>query len=286
MGDDFGTGMKVLLTGGCGLVGRRLTPLLRERHEVTHFEAKEPGDGLPCIEGDLRDPELVREACEGQDVVVHVAGIHGPAWRELGDHALFEINIMGTRNILQGAAKAGVRRVIFTSSIHATGRSPMPAPYLPIDEELPREPLDVYGLSKQVGEQMCRYAARVHGMSVICLRPGWICPEDADLTRQFTKVFYGVDVRDVAQAHGLAVEAPAEVRCEAILATAASRLCGVAPEQYFSDPGGTLEGLYPGIRALLDEGTLKLPGQQEWHSIEKARRLLGYEPRHNFELAQ
>lgn len=276
------TGLRILMTGGCGLVGSRLAPLLRDRHEVTHFEQADPGDGLECIEGDLRDPEAVAAACQGMDVVLHLAGIHGPAWRRLGDHGLFEINIMGTHNILDGAAKAGVRRVVFTSSIHATGRSPLPAPYLPVDEDLPRQPLDVYGLSKQLGEQMCRYAANVHGLSVICLRPGWIAAEDADLTRQFTKVFYGVDVRDVAQAHVLAVEAPDDIRCEAILVTAASRLCEVAPEQYFADPAGTLDTLYPGVGALLEAGTLKLPGQQEWHCIEKARRLLGYAPAHNF----
>ncbi|MCD6361413.1 MAG: NAD(P)-dependent oxidoreductase [Armatimonadetes bacterium] len=286
MGGEFGEGLRVLLTGGGGLVGRRLAPLLRERHEVTHFDVRDPGDGLPCVEGDLRDAELVREACRGMDVVVHVAGIHGPAWRELGDHALFEINVTGTYNILQGAAQAGVRRVVFTSSIHATGRAPMPPPYLPVDEELPREPLDVYGLSKQLGERMCRYVAQVHGLSVIRLRPGWIAPEDADMPRQFTKVFYGVDVRDVAQAHALAVEAPADVRDEVMLVTAASPLCGVPAERYFADPAGTLERFYPGIRAMLEAGTLALPGQQEWHSIERARRLLGYRPRHNFELPQ
>lgn len=277
-------GLRLLLTGGGGLVGRYLAPMLAQRHEVTHYELTDPGDGLPCIVGDLRDSEAVAAACQGKDVVVHLAGIHGPAWRRLGDHALFEINVMGTHNLLAGAVRAGVRRVVFTSSIHATGRYPMPPPYLPIDEDLPRAPLDVYGLSKQLGEQMCRFAASVHGLSVICLRPGWIAPEDAELNQQFTKVFYGVDVRDVAQAHALAVEAPDRLRYEVLLVTAASRLSQVAPEEYFANPVATLENLYPGVRALLEDGTLKIPAQQEWHCIERARRVLGYEPQHNFEV--
>ncbi len=275
-------GLRILMTGGSGLVGSRLAPMLRGRHEVTHLDMVDPGDGLPAIVADLRDPEAVREACVDRDVVIHLAGMHGAAWQAAGDHALMELNLMGTHNVLEGAAAAGVKRVVFTSSIHATGRYPTPVPYLPIDEDLPREPLDIYGLSKQLGEQMCRSAAALHGMSVICLRPGWIAPEDAELNRQFTKVFFGVDVRDGAKAHMLAAEAPAGIPSGPILVTAESPLCSVDPAQYWADPWGTLEGFYPGIRELADAGTLTLHGQQEWHSTELARCLLGYEPQHNF----
>ncbi len=274
--------LRILLTGGSGLVGSTLVPLLRDRHDVTHLDLTDPGDGLPCIEGDLCDPDLVREACQGRDAIIHVAGIHGAAWQAVGDDALFQLNVVGTRNVLEGAAAAGVPRVVFTSSIHATGRYPTPVPYFPIDEDLPREPMDVYGLSKKLGENLCMYASQVQGTSVICLRPGWIAPVDAPLDRQFTKVFFGVDVRDVAQAHALAVEAPADLRFEAILVTAESPLCGVDALTYFANPVGTLERFYPGIRDLLDDGTLTIHAQQEWHSTLKARRLLGYDPQHNF----
>lgn len=282
MSGDAKQRLHVLLTGGSGLVGRRLTPLLTERHDVTHLEMADPGDGLPCIEGDLRDPELVAQACQGMDAIVHVAALHGAAWQAAGDHALFQINVTGTHNILEGARMAGVRRVVFTSSINATGRAPMPPPYLPIDEDLPREPMDLYGLSKKLGEQMCLYAAQRYGLSIICLRPGWIAPEDAPLDRQLTKLFHGVDVRDVAQAHALAVDAPTGPGLHVAIVAADSPLCAVDPMHYFADPHGILDGFYPGIRQLFADGVLSLPGQQEWHSIDRTRCLLGYEPGHNF----
>ncbi|MBM4083095.1 MAG: NAD(P)-dependent oxidoreductase, partial [Planctomycetes bacterium] len=125
---------KVLLTGGSGLVGRTLAPMLRERWDVTHFEAKDPGDGLPCVLGDLRDSKAVAAACKGMDAVLHVAALHGKAWAQAGDDVGFGVNVIGTKNILEGAAKSGVKRVVFTSSIWATGHGPNP-PYLPIDEE-------------------------------------------------------------------------------------------------------------------------------------------------------
>ena len=128
--------MKVLVTGGSGLVGRSLVPMLRENHEVVHFDCADPGDGLPLFQGDLRDSNAVEKACAGMDGIIHVAALHGKAWQQAGDDAAFEINVVGTKNILEAARKNEVKRVVFTSSIWATGHLPSPAHYLPIDENL------------------------------------------------------------------------------------------------------------------------------------------------------
>jgi len=279
--------MRVLLTGGSGLVGTRLAPMLAQRHEVTHFECVDPGDGLPWIEGDLLDAQAVADACAGQEAVVHVAAIHGARWQELGDHAMFEINVMGTHNVLEGAAGAGVRRVVFTSSISATGHGQgTPPPWLPIDEDIPRGAADLYGHSKQVGELLCRHTAARHGLSVIILRPGFICAEDVEFARTLDFLFFMVDVRDVARAHLLALEAPADLGCEAFLITADSPLARIEPLQFFADRGGTLEKLYPGIGRYLADGTLAPPRGTEWYTIERARTVLGWEPEHGFALPE
>jgi len=130
----------ILLTGGCGLVGRTLAPMLQSKYSVTHFEVVDPDDGLPFIKGDLRNPQEVAMACEDMDAVIHVAALHGKAWAELGDDMGFEVNVTGTKNIIEGAVRAGVKRVIFTSSIWASGHGSPPPDYLPIDEKLQREP--------------------------------------------------------------------------------------------------------------------------------------------------
>ena len=277
---------KVLLTGGGGLVGRRIAALLRDRCQVTHFDASDPGDDLPWIAGDLCDAAAVEAACRGQDVVIHVAALHGRAWQEAGDHAGFQVNVMGTHNILEGARAGGAWRMIYTSSIWATGHAPVPAPYLPIDEELPREPFELYGLTKVLGEQMCRFTAQRYGLSTICLRPGGICAEDAPLQTRFNHLYGCVDVRDVAQAHVLALDAPARMQHETFVITADSPLCAIQATQFFADRMGVLESLYPGIARTIREGAIRVPAQAEWYTIEKARRLLGYAPRHTFELPQ
>ncbi len=277
--------MRVLLTGGGGLVGSRLAPMLAERHDVTHFEIADPGDGLPWIEGDLLGNGAVAAACEGMEAVVHLAAVHGRRWREVGDHAMFQTNVMGTHNILQGAVGAGVRRVVFTSSISATGHgNGPPAPSLPIDEETPRGPSDLYGLSKQLGEQMCRFATARYGLSTMVLRPGYICAEDVPFERTIDFLFHMVEVGDVARAHLLALEAPEELSHGTFIVTADSPLARVEPLQFFADRAGTLEGLFPGIARHIEDGTLDASRGKEWYTIERARRVLGWEPKRGFEL--
>ena len=273
---------KVLLTGGSGLVGRRVATRLREYCELTHFDLANPGDGLRWIQGSLCDAEAVAAACAGQDSVVHMAALHGRRWEAVGDHVGFEVNVVGTHNVLEGARQAGARRVVFTSSIWATGHPPVPAPYLPVDEDLPRQPSELYGLTKALGEQMCRFASDRHGVSTICLRPGGILPDGESLSRRFGLLFGCVDVRDVAEAHVLALNAPPDVCHESFVITADSALCGIDPEQYCQDPVGVLEGIFPGIEDLVQRGELSIEGAREWYSIEKARRLLGYSPLYAF----
>ena len=272
---------RVLLTGGNGLVGRALAPLLREKYDVTHFEIKAPGDGLPCIEGDLRDAAAVAHACQGMDAVLHVAALHGKTWAQAGDDVAFQVNVLSTNNIFEGAAKAGAQRVVFTSSIYATGHE-RNAPYLPIDEGLPREPAELYGLTKLLGEQMCRYATSVHGLSTIALRPGGISPADVHAPNVVRYMAGAVDVRDVAQAQMLALEAPADMMHEVFVITADSPLCQVDPKDYQADPVGTLDKLMPGAAQLVAEGKLELSPNMEWYTVDKARRMLGYQPRYNF----
>ena len=276
---------RVLLTGGTGLLGRALAPLLRERYEVTHFDVSDPGDGLPFILGDLRNPLQVTAACRGMDMVLHVAALHGKAWAAAGDDVGFAVNVVGTKNILEGAGAAGVKRVVFTSSIWATGHDAPPAPTLPLDEGLTREPAELYGLSKILGEQMCRYASAKYGFSALVLRPGGIRPAEAYAGLQTGFLVGSVDVRDVAQAQVLALAAPESLRHDVFIITADSPLCQIASQAYKADPAGTLDRCVPGVAALVRAGKLQLPAAGEWYSVAKAKRGLGYQPRFNFALA-
>ncbi len=277
-------GRNILLTGGSGLVGRALARSLRRTHEVTHFDVVDPDDALPCVVGDLRDREALDAACRGRDAVIHAAALHGRKWAEAGDDVGFEVNVVGTKNVLEAAAENDVERVVFTSSIWATGHGDSP-PYLPIDEELPRQPAELYGLTKKLGEKMCAYCTSRHGVSTICLRPGGILPADAPPERRVGLLSAAVDVRDVARAHRLALDASPSLTHEVFIITADTPLAEVEPEEYSADPGGVLGSRIPGLAEAVAAGRLELPVFREWYTIEKARRMLGYAPDHNFDIA-
>jgi nucleoside-diphosphate-sugar epimerase len=216
------------------------------------------------------------------DAVIHVAALHGKAWREAGDDTGFEVNVISTKNVLEGAVRAGAERVVFTSSIWATGHGEPPPAYLPIDEALPRQPAELYGLTKVLGEQMCAYATAQHGISTICLRAGGIRPADAYGPAQTAYMTACVDVRDVARAHVLALEAPDDLRHEVFNITADSPLCRVDPEAFAEDPVAALDAVVPGVAELVEQGELEVPAAPEYYTIAKAARLLGYEPEFNF----
>jgi nucleoside-diphosphate-sugar epimerase len=114
----------ILVTGGTGVIGRAtVTELLKRGHRVRLLSrgAAEDADSwhddrVEAHPGDVGDPALVHGAATGCDVVIHIAGIVD----ESGSELTFErINVGGTRNILAEASRAGVRRVIFISSIGA-----------------------------------------------------------------------------------------------------------------------------------------------------------------------
>ena len=173
--------------------------------------------------------------------------------------------------------------MVFTSSIWATGHGP-PPPYLPMDEALPREPAELYGLTKILGEAMCRYTTARHGTSTIVLRPGGIRPAAAYGPLQVGFLGGLVDVRDVAQAHVLAVEAPESLVHEVFIVTADSPLCELDPDAYADDPVGMMERVVPGFAQAVADGRLQAGPLLEWYTVAKAKRLLGYRPQYGFVL--
>ena len=110
--------MKALVTGGGGFLGSRIVGLLHEAgHEVTAFgRGRYPhlaAAGVSAIQADVRDAAAVRNACRGMDVVFHVAALTG-VW---GPRRTFrEINVDGTRNVIEACRAEDVGRLVYTSS--------------------------------------------------------------------------------------------------------------------------------------------------------------------------
>jgi nucleoside-diphosphate-sugar epimerase len=108
---------KVIITGGAGLIGGILLDQLRERYTFASFDRTAVPD-IPSHVGDFTDFSAGLHAFQGQDTVVHLAADRraNSAWE-----STLPNNIIDTYNVFEAAHQAGVQRVVFTSSQHATG---------------------------------------------------------------------------------------------------------------------------------------------------------------------
>jgi UDP-glucose 4-epimerase len=212
--------MRVLVTGGSGYVGSIVCQRLAQEHEVINFDrrpANEPHGRF--LRGDILSSAHLIDAMRDVDAVVHLAAIPDP--RSDPSDAIMEINVMGTQRVVEAAALGSPRRVVVASSDSTYGfvfgRGEIMPDYLPVDEAHPARPLDAYGLSKLIKEEICRRYTRDTGLETICLRYCWVWNEGtytqleqlSTLPEAFVGQLWGyVDVRDVAQAIARSLVAP------------------------------------------------------------------------------
>ena len=131
--------------------------------------------------GDIQDLGQVIEAMAGAEAVIHLAAIHNP--NIATTTVTYQTNVLGTFNVHHAAFRLGVKRVVSASSNAIVGWSYgerfMPD-YLPIDEDHPLRPEDVYGLSKEIGETIARSYTR-KGLETVMLRPsGVVSPDELE----------------------------------------------------------------------------------------------------------
>lgn len=198
----------MLVTGAGGTIGHDVLTLLQEAPRadfdlvLTDADADPEGDP-PVGQLDVRDLEAVVTALEGVDTVIHLAGAASPEapWEDVLD-----LNIVGTRAVLEGARRAGVRRVVLASSNHAMGMYDRDEQW-PVYNHLPPRPDSLYGVSKVVGEVLGRFYHDEHGLDVIALRIGWESGDFGAADDTLTRGMW-TSPRDMAQALRRAVQAP------------------------------------------------------------------------------
>jgi uronate dehydrogenase len=173
----------VLLTGTAGTIGSALSARLPAYGWRLRGFDRAPAPG--SVVGDITSAADLDAAMAGVDAIVHLAGQPSEApWPVIRDG-----NIEGTFQVFEAARRAGVRRIVYASSNHAVGFTPVGADQ-PAD--LPPRPDTLYGVSKVFGEALGRYYVERYGMQVACLRIGtfenrpshvrslstWLSPDD------------------------------------------------------------------------------------------------------------
>jgi len=159
--------MSVLVTGGSGFIGRHVVQKLVERgFKVRVFDFVKPSIEIPFFKGDIRDYDRIKEAVSGSDYVVHLAAIVSVAEAMEKPYDTVEINVIGTFNVAEACRRNGTEKLIYASSVAVYGEPR----YLPVDEEHPLNPTNVYGATKLSGEAIIAGYHGNYGLKYTSLR--------------------------------------------------------------------------------------------------------------------
>lgn len=275
--------MNIAVTGAAGGIGRWVVRELRESgHQVVPLDRR-TAEGAPedVQVLDLTDAEASIAALAGVEAIVHLAAIPGhrtPEWM------VFDPNLATTYHVIEAVRAYNVRRLVMASSIWAYGYNPPAEERIPkrapLTEDMIHPTLNGYGLSKRLLEHLGQECAAVTGCQVICMRYPWVAhpsnyPGDGPLTKDDgglwvrAELWSYVDVRDVALACRLAVEKDG-------LGFHALNI-GAADTRSATPSEDLVRRYLPGTELVRP-----VPGHQALYSIDRARAVLGYEPRHSW----
>ncbi len=301
-------GKKVLVTGADGFIGSHLTELLLERgYEVKAFTFYNSfntwgwldtltQDKLAEIEifsGDIRDPNGVREAMKGVDVVFHLAALIAIPFSYHSPDSYVDTNIKGTLNVLQAARELGTERIMVTSTSEVYGT----AQYVPIDEKHPFQGQSPYSATKIGADRLAESFYRSFQLPITIVRPfntyGPRQSARAVIPTIITQLLAGKEeiklgsltptrdfnyVKDTAAGFVAIAESDMTVGEEINIATQEEISIGELAQEIIGQ-------INPQARIVCDEQRLR-PEKSEVNRLlgsnEKIKKLTGWQPKYSF----
>ena len=281
----------VVVTGGAGKLGAAVvTDLQLHGYDVVLFDRARPTDGVvgartSYVPVDLTDYGQVLDAMLGVeerydhvDALVHLAAVPAPGI--VPNHATFANNMNATWNVVSAARRAGVKNIVWASSETVLGLPfDTPPPYVPVDEEYPPRPESTYSLVKTMEEtmaaQLCRWdpELKMFGMRFSNV----MRPEDYrafpdfqdDAAKRKWNLWGYIDARDGAQAVRRGLESDL-TGCEIFVIANADTVMERPNAELLAE-------CFPDVEVRGEPGP-----HDTLLSIDKARRVLGFEPQHSW----
>jgi len=227
-------GLRIALTGGTGLVGRVLLPLLLERgHRLRCLVRPKPGrtlperDGLEWVSGRLDELEPIEELVHGADLILHMAYLHPDAspvpGRSVEEHWV-RTNYLGSMRLLERTAATACKQMIYVSTLAVYGGDPNQDPLgerFERDETFPLWPLDFYGAMRAGVEKMVITASHAFGLNTSVFRLGCVLGlrdvwEETALSSTVLEVLRHGEVRTPLGSYAIAAEDAAAILADAV----------------------------------------------------------------------
>ena len=270
--------MRVLLTGSSGRVGAAIGALLSVEHSVIGLD-RAPGPHTTHI-GSVNDRGLVDALASQADAVVHTASLHAPHVGRVPEQAFVDTNVHGTETLLDACLRRGVRRFVYTSTTSLYGHALVPVDRAVfVTEDLTPRPRDIYDTTKIAAEDTCRKAAGA-AFTCISLRIARCFPEPDQRVAAY-RLHRGVDLRDVAEAHLLALAEPVD-GFDVFNISASSPFRTGDAEALLGDAAAVIRRRCPRLaESFRVRGWPLPPSIDRVYVIDRARARLGYRPRYN-----
>jgi len=273
--------MKIAVTGAAGHLGSTICEMLIKEgmDDIIGIDVKE---NLSSVrekrKADLSILDQAVESLKGAEVIIHCASIH-PLYKYT--HAQYmDFNIKGTWNVYWAAKELGIKKIVLTSSIAATG-SIFPPGTWPVTEDMQQSPEDIYSYTKYCQEVTGKCFAKAHDIRTIALRPCSFMQREP-LKQALTLLGNHMNVQDIASAHIAVLKADIPSMFEAFFVT--NKLPYTSKDSDIAhDPWLLAERYFPGVKNWFTDRGYKSYYIGAVYSLGKAKKMLGWEPVRNFE---
>jgi UDP-glucose 4-epimerase len=291
--------MKVLVTGSSGHLGEALMRSLVERKDFEPVGIDIVPSDYTAHVGSIADRFFVARVMqeEGIEAVLHTATLQKPHVETHTRQQFVDTNVTGTLNLLEEAAKAGVKSFVFTSTTSLFGDAMRPEPgglAVWITEEVVPKPKNIYGITKLAAENLCQLFHRLQKLNCIILRTSRFFPEedDQDLQRvSFTDqnikanemLYRRVDIADIVDVHLLAISKAPSIGFGTFIVSATTPFTVDDLAELGTNAPAVMERKFPSYKQIYDSlGWKMFPTLDRVYSNGHARERLGWQPRYDF----
>jgi UDP-glucose 4-epimerase len=275
--------MRVLVTGSSGQLGKIVADNFKlHNHDVMGIDII-PGVNTDKII-DITDKDSIEKVTRNMDAIIHTAALHGKHYElNYPREDFINTNIIGTHNLLNAAVKNGVSKFLYTSTTSIYGTAMInDHQAVWVDELLIEQPRDIYDITKQTAEQLCKDFFYKEGLQTSVYRVGRFLPERNNLKINH-RLYRGLDERDGAEALRLGIMYDFK-EFEIFNITSGSPFLKDELAQLKYDPVEVIKKHYPQSEAIYKAKNWHFPESiDRVYVCDKAKQILGYSPQYTFE---